>query len=408
VTFARESLLDEVAKKLHVDPVELRLRNAWTPGAITCTGQRLDPAKHGVDVRETIMAAARASNWQARTAELRASRTTDGRTRRGIGIATAHHGLGGASFLGSDTATTFVKANPDGTVMIITGATDVGQGIDTALSQIVGEALGLPRSAIGIAFKSTDGVPQDIGASASRTTYAVGNATRSAAIDLREKLVKVAARMLEADPGDLECVHGKLFVRGAPARALAFDEVILYSMRTLGEQPFGIGTYRGRGVPLNAQAQGDAYQTFDYSTQVAEAEVDMETGEVRILRLFNAQDVGKSVNPLIVEGQLEGGMAMGLGFGLMEEVVCRDGHVVNPYAFDYRTPRAGDIPDIAMTILEHGDPTGPYGAKGVGEICMNPTAAAIANAIADATGVRVTSLPMTPEKVARAIGLQEG
>jgi CO/xanthine dehydrogenase Mo-binding subunit len=159
---------------------------------------------------------------------------------------------------------------------------------------------------------------------------------------------------------------------------------------------------------LNAQAQGDAYQTFDYSTQVAEAEVDMETGEVRILRLFNAQDVGKSVNPLIVEGQLEGGMAMGLGFGLMEEVVCRDGHVVNPYAFDYRTPRAGDIPDIAMTILEHGDPTGPYGAKGVGEICMNPTAAAIANAIADATGVRVTSLPMTPEKVARAIGLQEG
>ncbi len=407
VTFARESLLDEVAKQLRLDPVELRLRNAWTPGAITCTGQRLDPALHSVDVRDTIIAAARGSNWAARKAEFRRTGGTNAK-QRGIGIATAHHGLGGASFLGADTATTFIKPHPDGTVMIISGAADVGQGIDTALSQIVGEALGLPRSAIGIAFKSTDGVPQDLGASASRTMYAVGNATRSAALDLREKLVNVTARMLEADPHDIECSQGKLFVRGAPGRALAFDEVVAYSMRKLGEQPFGIGTHRGRGVPLNEKAQGDSYQTFDYSTQVAEVEVDMETGEVHVLRLVNAQDVGKAVNPLIVEGQLEGGMVMGLGFALMEEVICRDGHVANPYAFDYRTPRAGDVPDIETVILEHRDPTGPYGAKGVGEICMNPTAAAIANAIADATGVRVTSLPITPEKLARALGFREG
>ncbi|HET9000167.1 MAG TPA: xanthine dehydrogenase family protein molybdopterin-binding subunit [bacterium] len=407
VTFARESLLDEVAKTLRVDPVELRLRNAWTPGAITCTGQRLDPAMHTVDVRDTIIAAAQSSHWAARKAEFHRAGGADAK-QRGIGIATAHHGLGGASFLGADTATTFVKPNPDGTVMIISGASDVGQGIDTALSQIVGEALGLPRSAIGIAFKSTDGVPQDLGASASRTMYAVGNATRSAALDLREKLVRVTARMLEADPHDIECNEGRLFVRGAPGRALAFDEVVAYSMRKLGEQPFGIGTHRGRGVPLNEQAQGDSYQTFDYATQVAEVEVDMETGEVHVQRLVNAQDVGKAVNPLIVEGQLEGGMVMGLGFALMEEVICRDGHVANPYAFDYRTPRAGDVPDIETVILEHGDPTGPYGAKGVGEICMNPTAAAIANAIADATGIRVTSLPITPEKVARALGFREG
>ena len=408
VTFARESLLDEVAKALEMDPVELRLRNAWQPGAVTCTGQRLDPTVHSVDVRETIVAAARASDWPARRAELRRAAAAGGSKRRGIGIATAHHGLGGASFLGADTATTFLKANPDGTVMLITGATDVGQGIDTALIQIVGEALGVPRSAIGVAFKTTDGVPQDLGASASRTLYAVGNATRAAALDLRQKLINVAAGMLEADPHDLECAHGKLFVRGAPSRALAFAEVVVHSMRRLGEQPFGIGTYRGRGVPLDERAHGDAYQTFDFSTQVAEVEVDTETGEVRVLKLVNAQDVGRTVNPLIVEGQLEGGMMMGLGFGLMEEVVCRDGHVANPFAFDYRVPRAGDAPEIVTVILEHPDPTGPYGAKGVGEICMNPTAAAIANAVADAAGIRITSLPITPEKVAGALGLEGG
>jgi nicotinate dehydrogenase medium molybdopterin subunit len=132
-------------------------------------------------------------------------------------------------------------------------------------------------------------------------------------------------------------------------------------------------------------------------------EVDIDTGEVRVVRLVNAQDVGAAVNPLIVEGQLEGGMMMGLGFGLMEEVVCRDGRVANPYAFDYRTPRAGDTPEIVTLLLEHRDPVGPFGAKGVGEICMNPTAAAIANAVADAIGARVTSLPITPEKVMRAL-----
>jgi CO/xanthine dehydrogenase Mo-binding subunit len=406
VTFARESLLDEAARALGMDPVDLRLRNAWTAGAVTCTGQRLDPARHRVDVREVIAAAAAASGWRERRAALHAGERGAGPTRRGIGFAAAHHGLGGASFLGADTATAFLKPNPDGSVVLVTGAADVGQGIDTALVQIVAEALGVPAAAVGVAAKHTDGVPQDLGASASRTLYAVGTAARGAAIDLREKLAAVAARMLEADAHDIDCRDGRLFVRGAPARALGVGEVVTHAMRRLGEQPFGRGVYRGRGVPLDGQARGDAYQTFDYSAQVAEVEVDIETGEVRVLALLNAQDAGKAVNPLIVEGQLEGGMVMGLGFGLMEEVVCEGGEVRNPHAFDYRIPRAGDVPHLRTVILEDEDPTGPFGAKGVGEICMNPTAAAIANAVADATGARLTSLPMTPEKVARALGLR--
>lgn len=400
VAFAREGLLDDAAAALGIDPVELRLRNAWRPGAVTCTGQTLHPDRHSVTVRETILAAAEASGWQARRSE---RRTAGGeRQRCGIGIATAHHGLGGPAVIGTDTATAFVKANPDGSVTVISGAADVGQGIDTALSQIVAEALGLPRAAIAIAFKSTDGVPEDQGASASRTMYSVGNATRAAARDLREKLVTVAAHMLEADPNDVECSRGMLFVRGAPARALSLRDVIYHSMRRRGEQPIGAGTHRGHGVPLNEKGHGEL-QTFEYSTQVAEVEVDVDTGEVRVLRLVNAQEVGRAVNPLIVEGQMEGGMAMGLGFALLEEIVCRDGQVLNPHAFDYRTPRAQDAPELVTVLLEHRDPIGPYGAKGVGEVCMDPTAAAIANAVADAIGVRVMSLPITPEKVLRAL-----
>lgn len=399
--FARESLLDELAGALGLDPVDLRLANAWRPGAVTCMGQTLSPDKHGVHVRETIEAAAGASGWAA----FRAARHTpagNGQKRRGIGVATAHHALGGPAVIGTDTATAFVKANPDGSVTVISGAADVGQGIDTALLQIVAETLQLPRRAIAVAFKSTDGVPEDQGASASRTMYSVGNAMHAAAVSLREKLVAVAARMLEADDHDIECVDGKLFVRGAPSRAVAMAEVVHHSMRKYGEQPIGMGMHHGRGVPMDERAQGEL-QAFEYSTQVAEVEVDTGTGEVQVLRLVNSQDVGRAVNPLIVEGQVEGGMIMGLGFALYEEIVCQDGQVMNPYAFDYRTPRAKDTPELVNVLLELRDPTGPYGAKGVGEICMNPTAAAIANAVADAIGARVTSLPITPEKVLAAV-----
>jgi nicotinate dehydrogenase medium molybdopterin subunit len=270
------------------------------------------------------------------------------------------------------------------------------------LSQIVGEELRLPADTIAIAMKVTDGVPDDQGASASRTLYSVGNATRAAAANLKEKLLTLAAEMLEADRHDLEWGEGTIAVRGAPARALTMTDVVQHAMRRRGEQPIGTGVHHGHGVPLNEKGQGEL-QSFEYSTQVAEVEVDLGTGEVRVLRLVNAQEIGRAINPLIVEGQIEGGMVMGLGFALLEEVVCRDGQVMNPYAFDYRVPHAEDMPELKTVLLEHPDPIGPYGAKGCGEICMDPTAAAIANAVADAIGTRVTSLPITPEKVLRAI-----
>ena len=411
VAFAREALLDEAAARLGLDPVEIRLRNAWTAGAVTIMGQVLHPARHSVTVRDTIEAAARAADWPARGAAARTAAAPAGAdarprtgagTRRGLGIATAHHALGGPAVIGSDTATAFVKANPDGSVTLVTGAADVGQGIDTALGQIVGEELRIAADRIAIAMKTTDGVPDDQGASASRTLYSVGNAARGAAVNLKEKLLALAAEMLEADRQDLEWGQGAAFVRGTPGRALTVTDLVRHAMRRRGEQPIGTGVHHGHGVAMNEHGQGEV-QSFEYSTQVAEVEVDLDTGAVRVLRLVNAQEIGRAINPLIVEGQIEGGMVMGLGFALLEEVVCRDGLVVNPYAFDYRVPRAGDMPEITTVLLEHRDPVGPYGAKGCGEICMDPTAAAIANAVADAIGVRVTSLPITPEKVLRAV-----
>jgi CO/xanthine dehydrogenase Mo-binding subunit len=399
VAFAREALLDDAAARLEMDPVELRLRNAWQTGAVTVMGQVLHPARHSVTVRDTIRACADAIGWTSRAS---ATIPSAARKRRGIGLATAHHGLGGPGVMGTDTATAFVKANPDGTVSLITGAADVGQGIDTALSQILGEELRIPPDAIAVAMKATDGVPDDQGASASRTLYSVGNATRHAAVNLKDQLLSLAAEMLEADRQDLEWGEGTIAVRGAPARALSMIDVVRHSLLRRGEQPIGRGVHHGHAVPLDEQGRGEL-QSFEYSTQAADVEVDLDTGEVRVLRLVNAQEVGRAINPLIVEGQVEGGMVMGLGYALMEEVVCRDGQVLNPYAFDYRVPRAEDMPEITTVLLEHRDPIGPFGAKGCGEICMDPTAAAIANAVSNAIGARITSLPITPEKVLGAI-----
>jgi CO/xanthine dehydrogenase Mo-binding subunit len=404
VAFARESLLDDAARRLGLDPLEVRRRNAWGPGAITCTGQVLDPAHHSVTVRETLEAAAAASGWSA----WRAARpAASGRRRRGLGIAAAHHGIGGSIWAGADAAVTFLKANPDGTVTIISGTADVGQGINTSLMQLVGETLQLPLSAIGFAAKDTDVVPQDAGASASRNMYVAGNATRLAALDLQAKLVEIAATLLEADAADVEYAQGRMFVRGVPGRACTIEEAVAYAMRYIGEQPLGIGKFMKPTVSLNAQGEGSPFQSFDFATQVAEVEVDLDTGEVQVLRLVNAQDAGRAINPLIVEGQIHGGMMMGLGYALMEEVVCQDGQVLNPHAFDYRVPRAEDLPQFDIVLLETPDPIGPFGGKGVGEIGMNPTAAAIANAVADATGVRVTSLPITPEKLALRVRERE-
>jgi CO/xanthine dehydrogenase Mo-binding subunit len=397
VTFARESLLDQIAVDLGIDPVELRLRNVWGPGSVTCTGQTLDPTRYNVSARETLEAAVRAGRWFERRHQHDSGHRR--RTRRGLGIAMGHHGIGGGIWAGADTSTALVKANQDGSLILITGAAEVGQGAMTALIQIVCEELGVSPSWVGVAPKDTAVMPFDGGASASRTVYVTGNAVRVAAADLREKFIELAACMMEVNPADLICREGRIEVRGVPHCARTFQELVAFAHSSVGEQPIGKGTFRAPVVQLDAQGRGSPFQAFDFATQIAEVEVDLDTGQVRVLNVVSAQDVGRAINPLTIEGQIEGGIVMGMGFALMEEVVCEEGMVVNPHAFSYRVPRASDTPIIDSVILETADPIGPYGAKGTGEISMVPTAAAIANAIYAAVGIRPTMLPITPERL---------
>lgn len=399
VGFARENLLDRLAARLGMDPYELRLKNAWEPGAVTCTGQVLSPDKYSVSIRQTLEAI-RDTVESSRAAAAEQPRP---HIRRGWGIACAHHGIGGAIWSGADTSTVMLKVNLDGTVAMLAGIPEVGQGANTSLVQIVADALALPLSSIIVADQDTASVPYVGGASASRTIHVTGNAARIAGENLRAKMLELGALVLQADRDALTCANGTVFVTADPARVATFEEIVAYAMRCLGEQPMAVGTYRAVGQPMDPEGRGEPFLGFDFATQLAEVEVDVETGQVRVTRLCTAVDVGKAINPTIVEGQIEGGAVMGMGFALSEEILLDSGQIVNPYAFDYRIPRFADLPDLSTILLETSDPGGPHGAKGAGEISMIPTAGAIANAIFNATGAVVTQLPMTPERVLAAI-----
>ncbi len=401
VTFARESLLDEAARELGIDPIELRLRNSWKPGSVTATGQVLSPERHGVSVAKTLVGARKVAE------ELRAGldrSDPDGDVARGIGIATGHQGIGGGIWAGADIGSVVLKANFDGTMALTVGVGDVGQGTSTALAQIVAEELRIPLTQLSVnALRDTDVAPYDGGASASRQLFVTGSAAQAAGVEMRARLLEIAGQMLEVAAEDLELHDGEVHVRGFSDRGLALGDIVRHSMQRLGEQPLVVGRFSSPVQQLDSNMHGAPFQAFDYVTQVVEVAVDRSTGRVEVTRLATVQDVGRAINPMIVEGQMEGGAVQGIGFALMEEIVLDEGRVTNPHAFDYRLPRFPDAPDIRNEILEHANPRGPHGAKAAGEAPMIPVAAAIGNAIRDAVGVRLTRLPMSSESVLDAL-----
>lgn len=396
-TFARESLLDEAARLLRLDPIDLRLKNAWQPGSRTATGEVLDPERYSISVSETLQQARRVAADMARDLVRPAIKS---RMARGIGVATGHQGIGGGIWAGADVGSAILKANFDGSFSLNVGVGDVGQGISTTLAQIVAEELQVMVDQLSVsALRDTDVAPYDGGASASRQLFVTGSAAHSAAVGMREKLREIATHLLEVAAEDLELVPGAMSVRGSPGRIATFEQIVGHSMRRLGEQPIVVGRFGSQVHRLDAQMQGAPYQAYDYVTQVVEVEVDRDTGVVTVTKVATIQDVGRAINPMIVEGQMEGGAMQGLGFALMEQIVLADGYVLNPHAFDYRIPRFRDSPAFRNVILEHPNPRGPYGAKGAGEAPMIPIAAAVANAIHDALGVRVRQLPITSDRV---------
>ena len=323
--------------------------------------------------------------------------------RRGRGLACMWYPIGFT--VAANPSAAIVKVNEDGTVTLLTGTVETGQGSLTVLAQIAAEELGVATDDVHVVSADTDTTPMDTGAIASRTTYVTGNAIRLAAANAKAILFEVAAPMLGVKPEQLEARDRKIQVQGYPQRHLGIGEVANHAQVRMGQPPLGSASWNPPTVPLDPETgQGKPFSTYVYATQIAEVEVDDETGEVAVLRIVASHDCGTPINPMLVEGQVEGGISMGVGFALQEEILFdAAGRQVNPNLTNYIMPTTLDMPEIEVNIVQSYDPTGPFGAKGVGEPTSVPTAAAIANAIYDAVGVRVTSLPMTSEKVLAAI-----
>jgi xanthine dehydrogenase molybdenum-binding subunit len=399
VSFARESLLDMAAKDLGIHPIELRRRNGWKDGSVTATAQKLTSDRYGLGFIDTL------DRLDERFPADDGQRADAGPVRRGVGYACGVHGSGYGCLIDADTSGAIVKLNPDGTLLLFTGAMDVGQGTTTSIVQLVAEAVGVEPAQVVFGSQDTDSVPFDGGASASRQLYISGYAALKAAQSLRSRILDIAAAMLGVGADHLVIRDG--VVRAIdPAltnRSITLPQLAMHAINVLGEQPIGFGTHALQGALLDAEGKGNPIGAFLFASQRAEVEVDTETGIVRVLSLAAAHDVGRAINPMIIEGQIEGSLIQGMGYALLEEVRQREGRPIAPDLENYLVPMSADMPELVPIIVETHEPSGPLGAKGVGEAGLVPTAAAIANAIESATGVRITRLPITPERLLDAL-----
>ena len=323
--------------------------------------------------------------------------------RRGRGIACMWYPIGFT--VAANPSAAVVKVNEDGTATLLTGTVETGQGSLTILAQIVAEELGIATDSVHVVSADTDTTPLDTGAIASRTTYVTGNAARLAAAKAKEILFEVAAPLLGVKPHQLEARDYKIQVRGFPQRNIHIGDVADRARGVNGQPPLGSASFNPATVALDPETgQGVPFATYVYATQIAEVDVDDETGEVEVLRIVASHDCGTPINPMLVEGQVEGGISMGVGFALQEEMLFdSQGRLINPNLTNYIMPTSLDMPKVEVDIVDSYDPTGPFGAKGVGEPTCVATAAAILNAIHDAVGVRITSLPATAERVHAAL-----
>jgi xanthine dehydrogenase molybdenum-binding subunit len=401
-TFAVESQMDELAAALGVDPLDLRLKNAQAPGEVTPQGLRLTTC----GLRDCLLQAAEGIGWQDRR---RGQAPGEGHRRRGVGLASMIHVAGGARIYGSDGCGSILKIDDFGRVTLITGATDIGQGAEEILATIVAEELGVEPAAVSVVGNDTDVAPWDVGVHASRTTFIAGNSARLAAQKLKQRLAEAASEVWGVPVEKLEVGGGTVRVRTAPDKPpIAYDRLVRQvHFRPKSTQLVAEAFYEPPSVHQDANFVGNVSATYGFATHAAEVEVDTETGKVTVLRMVCAHDVGRALSPTAVVGQVEGGVAQGLGYAVMEELLVQGGKIANPSFVDYHIPKATDVPPIDVRLVETDDRDGPFGAKGMAEAPIIPVAAAVANAVADALGVRLRQLPMTPERVLAALGRAE-
>jgi CO/xanthine dehydrogenase Mo-binding subunit len=311
-----------------------------------------------------------------------------------------------------DPSQAWIKVKPDGRVDVFTGTSDIGQGAKTIQSQIAADAIGVPYDWVTLDNSNTDSSPLCTGTFASRATFVAGMAVKKAAEDARAKILEIAGKELEIDPSDLEVSDGEVVAKGAPQKRISVVDVAAAATWTYGELITGTGAqlkpYAAIVDPETGRVDLPPHSAISYAACAAEVEVDDETGEVRITRLIQCYDVGKAINPTLVEGQIEGGAVMGLGLGVLEScypyypsVEHRGGEFGS-----YLAPGIEDLPRVDTLLIESPSSDGPYGAKGIGEMANNPQPPAIAAAVHDAVGVWITELPITPERVLRALEAQ--
>jgi CO/xanthine dehydrogenase Mo-binding subunit len=381
--FAVESQMDIIADALGIDPLELRLQNIVREGDEGPTGQVLS----GVGLEECLRRAAAAIGWSERRP----------RRWRGKGLACGWWTTTGGS------SGVYVKINPDGAVTLNTGAAEIGTAAITGAAQVLAEELGIDLADVGVVSADTFATPFDFGAQGSRTAFAVGNACRAAAADLRRQVADLAAARLGVSPEEV-VLRDKHAVAGE--ERVSLSDLARASQQT-GGGLIARGVFVAPPTPHDAKrVEGHMYPAFhspSFHAHAVDLSVDPETGEISIHRYVVAQDVGFAVNPAAIEGQIEGGVAQGLGQALSEEIVYEAGRVLNSNLTDYKMPTALDVPPIESILVERPSQLGPYGAKGVAEPPNMEPPAAVANAVASAAGVRITALPITGERVALAL-----
>jgi CO/xanthine dehydrogenase Mo-binding subunit len=394
--FAAESHIDAIAKKIDMDPLDLRILNMLRPGSLTATSQVVDEA---CGLEECAKRAAEESDWYRRREQF--SKIT-GSKRRGLGIAIMYHGnsLGPE---GNDFASVHMQIERNGTIRLRTGLTEYGTGAPSGLLQIAAETMHLPVESFKLDPPDTDYCSDTGPTVASRTITIGGRATQMVAGRLQQRLKEVAAEMLEASADEIESADSTFFLKTNPKSIATYRDVVerAYSH---GVQLKEAGTFSAPRCEYDIEtSQGTTYLQYTYGAVTAEVEVDTETGQVNVLRMVTAYDVGKVINPLSLEGQIEGGTVQGLGYATMEELIHRDGIVLNPSLADYYMPTSLDVPEIKTIVVEYPGDLGPYGAKAIGEPPIVLPAPAIVNAIENAIGVRLNEIPTTPNRVLMAL-----
>jgi CO/xanthine dehydrogenase Mo-binding subunit len=393
VNFAIESMMDELAEKVGVNPLEIRMKNGFEVGAVTATGQKL---VHVVSLKEVLTKAAEAIDFRKKWKKHR--QVKDVEKKLGVGLACSYRGVSlGAE--GADAAETTVSVQTDGSVIVSSGVTDMGQGAQTQMSQIAAEVLGISMDRIQFLNTNTSRVADSGPTVASRGTIMGGSAAKSAAENVRKTLLEVGSAMTSVAASQLDLLDNYLVNATNRQRLASFAELATECFNQ-GKPLIGLGWHKSPKTSWDEEhGQGEAYFTFVYGANAAEVEVDTETGKVDVIDFASVHDVGKAINRAMVIGQMCGGVAMGLGYSLLEEFDF-EGSIPKQLNFDeYLIPTSMDVPRVKTIIVENEDATGPFGAKSVGEPTNEIAAPAIVNAIFNATGKRIYEIPANLERV---------